>query len=57
MCRVTVVPVLMYGTEVCVQVNYGARVNGAEVCVQGHCGASVNVWSRGVCAGSLWCQC
>ena len=34
MCRVTVVPVLMYG---------------AEVCVQGHCGASVNVWSRGVC--------
>ena len=41
MCRVTVVPVLMYG---------------AEVCVQGHCGASVNAWSRGLCAGSLWCQ-
>ena len=47
MCRVTVVPVLMHGAEVCVQCH----------CVQGHCGASVNVWSRGVCAGSLWCQC
>ena len=34
--RVTVVPVLMYG---------------AEVCVQGHCGASVNVRNRGMCTG------
>ena len=33
MCRVTVVPVLMYGAEVCVQGHCGASVNGADVCV------------------------